>query len=121
ETPYELAGMLSFQMWRAARLVVDPGIHALGWSREQAQHFLRRNTAIAEHEIITEVDRYIAWPGQAASYYLGYLSFRRMRQAAEKALGSRFDIRQVHDPDLPRVKPRLGDLDRHTSTFTEQA
>ena len=120
ETPYELAGMLSFQMWRAARLVVDPGIHALGWSREQAQHFLRRNTAIAEHEIITEVDRYIAWPGQAASYYLGYLSFRRMREAAEKALGSRFDIREFHDTVLSLGNAPLSVLERHVSTFIEE-
>src|SRR5690625_7917175 len=83
--------MLSFQMWRAVRLVVDPGIHALGWSREEAQGFLRHNTAMAEHEIRTEVDRYIAWPGQATSYYLGYLSLRKMREAAEKTLGSQFD------------------------------
>src|SRR5699024_854020 len=91
-----------------------------GWSREQAQHFLRRNTAIAEHEIITEVDRYIAWPGQAASYYLGYLSFRRMREAAEKALGSRFDIREFHDTVLSLGNAPLSVLERHVSTFIEE-
>src|SRR5690606_29087597 len=80
ETPYELMGMLCYQMWRAVRLVIDPGIHALGWSRERAQAFLRDNTAIGEHEIVTEVDRYITWPGQACSYYLGQLEILDLRR-----------------------------------------
>ncbi|MFC7406853.1 DUF885 domain-containing protein [Georgenia alba] len=100
ETPYEHMGMLSFQMWRAARLVVDPGMHALGWSRERAQDFLRRNTAIAEHEIVTEIDRYIAWPGQAAAYYLGQLTIQRLRREAEETLGERFSLRDFHDAVL---------------------
>lgn len=97
ETPYEVMGMLSFQMWRAARLVIDPGVHALGWSREQAQDFLREHTAIAEHEIVTEVDRYIAWPGQATSYYLGQLKILELRSYAEQELGASFDLRAFHD------------------------
>lgn len=97
ETPYEMMGMLSFQMWRAARLVIDPGIHALGWTREQGQDFLREHTAIADHEIVTEVDRYIAWPGQAASYYLGQLKILELRARAEEALGPAFDLRAFHD------------------------
>lgn len=97
ETPFERLGMLSFQMWRAVRLVVDPGMHALGWSREKAQDFLRENTAIAEHEIVTEIDRYISWPGQATAYYLGQLTIEKLRAEAEEALGESFSIRDFHD------------------------
>ncbi len=100
ETPYDRFGMLSYQMWRACRLVVDTGIHSMRWSREQAQAFMRDNTALAEHEIVTEVDRYIAWPGQALSYYIGQLAIFEARAKAEKALGSRFDIRAFHDAVL---------------------
>ena len=100
KTPYELMGRLSYDMWRAARLVVDTGIHALGWSREQAIAFLRANTALSEHNIETEVDRYISWPAQALSYKLGELTIRRLRHEAEEALGNRFDIRAFHDAVL---------------------
>ncbi len=100
ETPYEKFGMLSYQMWRAARLVVDTGIHAKGWTREQGQDFFRDNTALAEHEITTEVDRYISWPGQALSYYLGEMKIVEGRRKAEAALGGRFDIRHFHDTVL---------------------
>jgi uncharacterized protein (DUF885 family) len=100
ETPYDRFGMLSYQMWRAARLVVDTGIHTQGWTREQAQKYLHDNTALADHEIQTEVDRYIAWPGQALSYYMGMLTFVEARKRAEKALGPKFDIRAFHDAVL---------------------
>jgi uncharacterized protein (DUF885 family) len=100
ETPYDRFGMLSYQMWRACRLVVDTGIHSMRWSRERAQAFMRENTALAEHEIVTEVDRYIAWPGQALSYYIGQLAIIEARAKAEQALGSRFDIRAFHDAVL---------------------
>lgn len=100
ETPYEVFGMLSYQAWRASRLVVDTGIHALGWTREQAQAYLRENTALAEHEVTTEVDRYISWPGQALSYYLGQMAIMEARAKAEKALGAKFDIRAFHDTVL---------------------
>ena len=99
-TPYERFGMLSYQMWRAARLVVDTGIHAKGWTREQAQRFFHDNTALSDHEIETEVDRYIGWPGQALSYYLGELTVQRVRAKAETALGGKFDIRAFHDTVL---------------------
>jgi uncharacterized protein (DUF885 family) len=99
-TPYERFGMLSYQMWRAARLVVDTGVHAQGWSRTQALAFLRDNTALSEHEVTTEVDRYIGWPGQALSYYLGQLAIQRARAKAQAALGTRFDIRAFHDTVL---------------------
>ena len=100
ETPYDRFGMLSYQMWRAARLVVDTGIHAMGWTRAQAQQYLHDNTALADHEIETEVDRYIAWPGQALSYYLGEKTIVELRAKAQKALGARFNIRAFHDTVL---------------------
>ena len=100
DTPYDVVGMLSYQMWRAARLVVDTGIHTKGWSREQAQKYLHDNTAMADHEITTEVDRYIAWPGQALSYYIGQLAIQEARAKAEQALGPRFNIRNFHDAVL---------------------
>ncbi|WKL57475.1 DUF885 family protein [Asticcacaulis sp. ZE23SCel15] len=99
-TPYEHFGMLSYQMWRAARLVVDTGIHAKGWTRDQTMAFMRDNTALSEHEITTETDRYIAWPGQALSYYLGEMAIWNARAKAEAALGEKFDIRAFHDTVL---------------------
>jgi uncharacterized protein (DUF885 family) len=100
QTPYEVFGMLSYQKWRASRLVVDTGIHAKGWTREQAQQFMHDNTALADHEITTEVDRYISWPGQALSYYLGEMAIVEARRKAEAALGPRFDLRYFHDAVL---------------------
>lgn len=97
QTPYERFGMLSYQMWRAARLVVDTGIHAKGWTREQGQRFFHDNTALSDHEIETEVDRYISWPGQALSYYLGEMAIQRGRAKAEGALAAKFNIRAFHD------------------------
>jgi uncharacterized protein (DUF885 family) len=100
ETPYEVFGMLSYQAWRASRLVVDTGVHSKGWTRKQAQDYLHANTALSEHEIETEVDRYISWPGQALSYYLGEMSIINARKKAEQALGAKFDIRNFHDTVL---------------------
>jgi uncharacterized protein (DUF885 family) len=100
ETPYEDFGRLTYEMWRACRLVIDTGIHQFGWTREQALDYLRQNTALSEHEITTEVDRYIAWPGQAVAYKLGELQIRRHRAEAEAALGERFDQRYFHDAIL---------------------
>ncbi|WP_425605335.1 DUF885 domain-containing protein [Dyella flagellata] len=96
-TPYEQFGYLSYQAWRAARLVVDTGLHHLHWTRAQAQDYLRQNTALSDHEIETEVDRYIAWPGQALSYYIGEMAIREDRARAEKALAGKFDLRAFHD------------------------
>ena len=84
-------------MWRACRLVVDTGIHAFGWSRDEAVDFMAKNTALSLHEVNTEVDRYISWPGQALSYKIGELKIKALRQKAEKALGEKFDIRDFHD------------------------
>ena len=117
ETPYDRFGMLSYQMWRAARLVVDTGIHSKGWTREQAQRFLLENTALAPQEIETEVDRYIAWPGQALSYYLGEMSIERSRAKAEKALGARFDIRAFHDTVLELGSVPLPVLEARVDRF----
>jgi uncharacterized protein (DUF885 family) len=100
DTPYDRFGMLTFQMWRAARLVVDTGVHHDGWTREQAIKYLHDNTALADHDIEIEVDRYISWPGQALSYYLGMMAIVEARAKAEKALGPKFDIRAFHDTVL---------------------
>ena len=99
-TPYETFGMLSYQAWRAARLVVDTGIHAGHWTRPQAQAYMHDNTALSDHEIETEVDRYISWPGQALSYYLGEMAILDARHRAEAALGAKFDLRAFHDTVL---------------------
>jgi uncharacterized protein (DUF885 family) len=99
-TPYQRFGYLTYQMWRACRLVVDTGIHHLGWSRQQAIDYLTQNTALSAREITNEVDRYISWPGQALSYELGYLKIRELRSRAEKALGAKFDLRHFHDTVL---------------------
>lgn len=114
DDPYDRFGMLSYQMWRAARLVVDTGIHTQGWSRERAQQFLHDNTALSDHEIETEVDRYIAWPGQALSYYMGELAFQKARARAEKALGARFNVRAWHDAMLQLGSVPLPVLDART-------
>jgi uncharacterized protein (DUF885 family) len=117
DTPYDRFGYLSYQMWRACRLVVDTGLHHKGWTREQAQAFMRDNTALSEHEIETEVDRYIAWPGQALSYYLGELAIVDARAKAEKALGERFDLRAFHDTVLSLGSVPLPVLQQEVDKF----
>lgn len=97
ETPYERFGRLTYEMWRACRLVIDTGIHAKGWTREQAIQLLTENSALSEHNIRTEVDRYIAWPGQALAYKMGELKIVELREKATKALGGKFDVRAFHD------------------------
>jgi uncharacterized protein (DUF885 family) len=119
-TPYESFGMLSYQAWRAARLVVDTGIHSQGWTREQAQQFLRENTALSEHEIQTEVDRYISWPAQALSYYLGEMAIWKARHKAEAALGSGFNIRAFHDTVLAMGSVPLQVLEDRIDLFIAQ-
>ena len=95
--PYSDFGRLSWDMWRACRLVVDTGIHSMGWTRQQAIDYLASHTALPLHECETEVDRYISWPGQALAYKLGQLKISECRAKAEKALGTRFDRREFHD------------------------
>src|SRR5678815_3850024 len=89
--PYSNFGRLTYEMWRACRLVVDTGMHAKGWTREQAMEYMASHTALSRHEITTEIDRYISWPGQALAYKTGELKIRELRQRAEDALGTKFD------------------------------
>ncbi|MEP6549325.1 MAG: DUF885 family protein [Gammaproteobacteria bacterium] len=100
ETPYDEFGRETYEMWRAARLVVDTGIHRMGWTRQQAIDFLSNHTALSNHEVTTEVDRYISWPGQALAYKLGEMTIRRKRAEAEKTLGGNFDQRWFNDAIL---------------------
>lgn len=95
--PYQDFGRLSMEAWRASRLVVDTGIHAMGWTRQQAIDYMKSNTALSEHNVVAEVDRYIGWPGQALGYKTGELAISRIRRDAETRLGDRFDIRAFHD------------------------
>jgi uncharacterized protein (DUF885 family) len=99
-TPYDHFGRLSYEMWRAVRLVVDTGIHYKGWTRKQAQDFLADNSALSLHNVRTEIDRYISWPGQALAYKMGELKILELRARAEAALGEKFDIRDFHDAIL---------------------
>ncbi|HRF84174.1 MAG: DUF885 family protein [Xanthomonadales bacterium] len=117
ETPYEDFGRLTYEMWRAARLVIDTGIHHYGWTRDQALAYLRDNTALSEHEVTTEVDRYISWPGQALSYKLGELAIVRLRAKAEAALGDDFDLRAFHDAILAEGSVPLPVLEERIDAF----
>jgi len=100
QDPYSNFGRLTYEMWRACRLVVDTGIHAKGWTRDQVINYLAENTALSIHEITTETDRYIAWPGQALSYKIGEMTIKRLRKKAEEELGENFDVREFHDKVL---------------------
>ncbi|GAB3790657.1 DUF885 domain-containing protein [Dyella agri] len=117
QTPYQQFGYLTYQMWRACRLVVDTGIHHLGWTRQQAIDYLTGNTALSPLEIANEVDRYISWPGQADSYELGYLKILELRAKAEKALGEKFDIRAFHDTVLSTGSVPLPVLEARIDKF----
>ncbi len=117
QTPYSNFGRLSFEMWRACRLVVDTGLHYFGWSRKQAIEFMTNNTALSLHNITMEVDRYIAWPGQALGYKIGELKIRELRKQAEEKLGSDFDIREFHDAVLLSGGVPLGVLEDNVQTY----
>jgi uncharacterized protein (DUF885 family) len=117
ETPYEEFGRLTYEMWRACRLVIDTGIHQFGWTRDQALNYLREHAALAEHEITTEIDRYIAWPGQALAYKLGELQIRRHRREAEEKLGAKFDQRRFHDAILALGSVPLPVLEERMAKF----
>jgi uncharacterized protein (DUF885 family) len=106
-------------MWRACRLVVDTGMHAFGWSRDRAQGYLREHTALSEHEVTTEVDRYIGWPGQALSYKVGELAFRGLRRELEGRLGARFDLRAFHDHALALGCVPLPTLEREMCAWAD--
>jgi uncharacterized protein (DUF885 family) len=116
-TPYEKFGQLTYEMWRACRLVVDTGIHALGWTREQVVDFMAGNTALSLHEVNTETDRYISWPGQALSYKIGELKIRELRQRAEEALGNEFDIREFHEVILEQGTVTLDILENRMDRY----
>lgn len=120
ETPYEHFGRLTYEMWRAARLVIDTGIHAMGWTRKQAQDFLASNTALSMHEVTTEIDRYISWPAQALSYKLGEYTIWQLRGKAEAALGAGFDIRSFHDFILALGSVPLDVLTDEVNLWIEQ-
>jgi len=119
-TPYELFGKLTYEQWRACRLVVDTGIHAMGWTREQAVNFLKSNTALSLHEINTETDRYISWPGQAVSYKIGEIKIRELRQKAEKELGAKFDIRDFHEVILSQGTVTLTIMEELVNDYIKQ-
>jgi uncharacterized protein (DUF885 family) len=120
-TPYERFGKLTYEQWRAGRLVVDTGIHAMGWTREQAVEFLRSNTALSMHNINTEVDRYISWPGQAVSYKIGEMKIRELRKKAEEALDTNFDIREFHEVILEQGTVTLPILEERVEDYIERS
>ncbi len=115
--PYNNFGRLTYEMWRAARLVVDTGIHELGWTRQQAIDFMAENTALSMHNIANEVDRYIAWPGQALAYKTGELKIRELRLKAEKNLGASFDLREFHAVVLQHGAIPLNSLESLVTTW----
>ncbi|TLY53274.1 MAG: DUF885 family protein [Gammaproteobacteria bacterium] len=117
QTPYDDFGRLSYEMWRAARLVIDTGVHHEGWTRAKAIDYLASHTALSQHEVETEVDRYISWPGQALSYKLGEIKIVELRARAEKELGTRFDIRAFHDAVLELGSVPLPLLEQRIDAF----
>lgn len=119
-TPYERFGQLTYEMWRACRLVVDTGIHAKGWTRDQVVDYMASNTALSLHEINTETDRYISWPGQALSYKIGELKIRELRKLAEFALGAKFDIREFHEVILGQGTVTMDILEQRVRKWIEK-
>jgi uncharacterized protein (DUF885 family) len=119
--PYSNFGRLTYEMWRALRLVVDTGMHYLGWTREEAIDFMTKNSALTIHNITTEVDRYIAWPGQALAYKTGELKIRELRARAEETLGERFDVREFHDAALLNGSIPLRMLENNIMEYIETA
>jgi len=114
-------GMLSFDAWRACRLVVDTGLHAKGWSRQQAIDYMTDNSILAENNIENEVDRYITWPGQALAYKLGQMEILKLRDEAKTKLGSRFDIKAFHDAVLGNGAVALPVLRQQVETYITTA
>jgi uncharacterized protein (DUF885 family) len=119
--PYSRFGQLTYDMWRAVRLVVDTGIHAKRWTRQQAIDYFKANAAKTEADIINEVDRYISWPGQALAYKIGQLRILELRALAERDLGRRFDIREFHDVVLSDGALPLDILDREVKSWISAA
>ena len=119
-TPYEQFGKFTYEMWRACRLVIDTGIHAKGWSREEAVDYMSNNTALSLHEVNTEIDRYISWPGQALSYKIGELKIRELRNKAKLELKEKFDIREFHERILEYGTVTLSTLERRINNYIEE-
>lgn len=119
QTPYEHFGRLSYEMWRAVRLVVDTGIHSKGWSREQAIRLMEDNTALSTLNVRIEIDRYIAWPGQALAYKMGELTFLKLRDRARQILGANFDLRDFHDALLAEGGMPLGLLEQRMEQWIQ--
>ena len=117
--PYSNFGRLTYEMWRACRLVVDTGMHAMGWSRDEAMDFLASNTALPLHEVRTETDRYISWPGQALAYKMGELKIKELRRYSEEILAQDFDVREFHDVVLGNGAVPLDVLDEQVRSWVE--
>jgi uncharacterized protein (DUF885 family) len=115
--PYDKFGQLTFEIWRAVRLVTDTGMHALGWSRQQAIDYFKANSSKSEHDIVVEIDRYIVWPGQALAYKLGELKIKELRAYATKELGKKFDVRLFHDEVLKNGAVPLSVLDSNIKAW----
>ncbi|MFT5276582.1 MAG: hypothetical protein ACI97K_003035 [Glaciecola sp.] len=119
DDPYDNFGRLSYEMWRACRLVVDTGMHMFGWSRDKALNYMLENTALSEHNVRTEIDRYISWPAQALSYKIGEIKIKQLRRQAEQALGDNFDVRDFHDAVLAHGSVPLFVLEKNIQDFIE--
>ena len=119
-TPYEQFGKFTYEMWRACRLVIDTGIHSKGWSRDEAVEYMSNNTALSLHEVNTEIDRYISWPGQALSYKIGELKIRELRNKAKLELKEKFDIREFHERILEYGTVTLSTLERRINKYIEE-
>lgn len=119
DNPYSKFGQLTYEMWRACRLVVDTGMHAFGWSREKAIDYMLSNTAKTENDVSVEIDRYIAWPGQALAYKIGELKIRDLRAKAEKEMGEAFNIRDFHDVVLGQGAVPLNVLENHVNAYIQ--
>jgi len=117
--PYSKFGQLTYEMWRAVRLVVDTGLHSKGWTRAQAIDFFAEHAAKTRQDITVEVDRYIVWPGQALGYKMGQLRIRELRSEAERELGSRFDVRRFHDMVLGQGAVPMDVLERRIRGWIE--